>query len=204
MNFLKITKLFALCAVCVLAMTACSDKKEEGQKEPVEQDPYVGLKSLETLFSICPNEDFIEIADVTCTVTDYDGKSKTYKLGKGNVIEVVLVANQPVDPDRWGGMTRAPWINLPKTATAVVEVKPKEDFTPDPERDYNIRLLIDGMMTAYNNFGIAISEKVATNTLEKTFPAGEGLDEWIEATFPFELGFKCEFANDTFKVSQIK
>lgn len=203
MNFLKITKLFALCAVCVLAMAACSDKKEEVQKEPVEQDPYIGLQALKSVFFVYPTEELREVADVTCTITDYYGKSKTYKLNKDNVVEVNLVAEQPEDPNLWGGMTRAGWINLPVTATAVVEVKLKDGFTPDPERDYNFSIQIDGMMTAYNNFGNVISEKTAPLTMEKSFPAGEGLIEWVEGTFPFDLGFKCEFVNNTFKVSQL-
>ena len=124
----------------------------------------------------------------------------------GNVRQrtVEIISTQPDDPNLFGGMTRAPWINLPVTASMTVNATLKSDFTPDPERDYNIEIQIDGMMTAYSSYGNELSEKRAPKTITKSFKAGEGLTEWVGETFPYIVEFKCEFVNNKFQVTQVK
>ena len=203
MNFWRFTKLFALGLMCCLTMAACS--KDDEEKKPVpeeEKDPYYELNCLDTQFYVIPNQELREIADITCEVVDYNGNKKTYDLSKNNIIHVTVDAYQPDIPDLFGGMTRAPWINLPVTAKATVKFAFKEGFTPDPEREYNISMQIDGMMTAYNSFNNVLSEETSLFKKEDTFSA-ESLAEWAEATFPYEFGFKCEFVNNKFKVTKL-
>ena len=204
MDFWRFTKLFALGLMCCLTMAACSkDDDENKQSTPEEEkDPYYELNYLETQFYVIPNQELCEIADITCEVVDYNGSKKTHKPNKNNVIEVTVDATQPDIPDLWGGMTRAPWINLPVTAKATVKLSFKDGFTPDPEREYNISMQIDGMMSAYNSFKNPLSEDTSLYKVEDTFSA-ESLGEWVEATFPYELGFKCEFVNNKFKVTKL-
>ena len=206
MEFLRFTKLFALCIACCFAMAACSDDKEESQPEQpeVERDPYYLMETLKTSFFVYPNAELREIATITCDITDHNGNKKTYKLNKNNVVEVEIISTQPDDPNLFSGMTRAPWINLPVTASMTVNATLKSDFTPDPECDYNIEIQIDGMMTAYSSYGNELSEKRAPKTITKTFEAGEGLTEWVGETFPYIVEFKCEFVNNKFQVTQVK
>lgn len=202
MEFLRFTKLFALCIACCLAVVACSDDKEEGQPEQpeVERDPYYELQYLETMFSIIPNPELIAMADVSCTVVDYDGSSKTYTLDKNNVIDVSVTAEQPDDPDLYS-VTRAPWINLPVTAKATINVTFKVGFTPDAESEYDISIQMDGMMTAYNSFGNVLAQDKSLKKIEQKF-SGAALSELLESTFPYGIGFKCEFVNGKYKVTK--
>ena len=79
---------------------------------------------------------------------------------------------------------------------------PKQSFAPDAERTYNLSLRVDGMMVACNNFGYEYGRETSLNTFEKSFPAGEGIGEWMDEVMPCSFGFKCEFVNNTFKVTK--
>ena len=206
MEFLRLAKLLALSLVCCLSMAACSkDSDDSGAKEPEDPDPYYMLEKLDASFSVIANEDVAEIADVSCVVTDFKGESKSYKLNKNNHIEVNLSAKQPTDPDKYtSSMTRAPWINLPTTAKIEVNMSLKQGFTPDPERTYDLSLRVDGVMVACNSFGNEFGHETSLNTFEKSFPAGEGIGEWMDEVMPCSFGFQCEFVNKTFKVTKTK
>ena len=135
MEFLRLAKLLALSLVCCLSMAACSkDSDDSGAKEPEDPDPYYMLEKLDASFSVIANEDVAEIADVSCVVTDFKGESKSYKLNKNNIIEVSVTAEQPSDDSWMSEMTRAAWINLPVTTKIEVNMTPKQNFAPDPER----------------------------------------------------------------------
>ncbi len=204
MEILRIAKLLAISLVCCLSMAACSkDSDDSGAKEPEEPDPYYMLETLDASFSVIPNEELVEIADISCVVTNFEGESKSYKLNKNNHIEVNLSAEQPTDEDKYSSsMTRAPWINLPVTAKIEVNMTPKQSFAPDAERTYNLSLRVDGVMVACNSFGYEYGRETSLNTFEKSFPAGEGIGEWMDEVMPCSFGFKCEFVNNTFKVTK--
>lgn len=208
MDFLRITKLLALSMICCLAMAACSDDKEESGDQPnnqeEERDPYYLMQYLETMVFVSPNDELREVADVTCVITDYKGVSKTYKLNKSNVIEEYITAEQPDDPNLYGSMTRAPWINLPVTCKAVVNVALKSDFVPDPERDYNLSIRIDAMMTAYNSFGNILAQQKSPYDEAVTITGGDAISEWIGNSFPYQIEFKCEFVNNDFRITKVK
>lgn len=205
MEFLRLAKLLALSLVCCLSMAACSkDSDDSGAKEPEDPDPYYMLEKLDASFSVIANEDVAEIADVSCVVTDFKGESKSYKLNKNNIIEVSVTAEQPSDDSWMSEMTRAAWINLPVTTKIEVNMTPKQNFAPDAERTYNLSLRVDGVMVAYNSFGNEFGHETSLNTFEKSFPAGEGIGEWMDEVMPCSFGFKCEFVNNTFKVTKTK
>lgn len=184
-------------------MAACSkDSDDSGAKEPEEPDPYYMLETLDASFSVIPNEELVEIADISCVVTNFEGESKSYKLNKNNIIEVSVTAEQPSDDSWKSEMTRAPWINLPVTAKIEVNMTPKQSFAPDAERTYNLSLRVDGGLIASNSFGYEYGRESTLNTFEKSFPAGEGIGEWMDEVMPCSFGFKCEFVNNTFKVTK--
>ena len=203
MEILRIAKLLAISLVCCLSMAACSkDSDDSGAKEPEEPDPYYMLETLDASFSVIPNEELVEIADISCVVTNFEGESKSYKLNKNNIIEVSVTAEQPSDDSWKSEMTRAPWINLPVTAKIEVNMTPKQSFAPDAERTYNLSLRVDGGLIASNSFGYEYGRESTLNTFEKSFPAGEGIGEWMDEVMPCSFGFKCEFVNNTFKVTK--
>lgn len=203
-GFLKIAKLLLVGALCCASMAACSKDDDDNQKtEEPDVDPHYELAMLETYFYATPSADLLEMADVKCVVTDYEGKTKTHDLNKYNMIEITVTAERPFDPDMYSG-TRSSWINLPVTAKFEIQVTPKSGVTPDPERTYEAALEMGGMMVANNNFAYALSEIKTSDSWSKSLVGGEGLSEWLGSTFPQSMGFKCEFVNGKYKTSLVK
>ena len=204
MEFLKFAKLLALSVICCISMAACSKSDDAPEPEPTpDPDPYSLLDMVAASYSVIPNADVLEVADITCVATNFDGETKSYKLGKNNEIEINYTKEQPVDPDKWtSSATRAAWINLPVGTSIEVNLTLKKDFTPDPERTYDLSLRVDGVMAASNSYGNDYSRETSINTFEQSFPAGEGIAEWFEQTLPCKFGFKCEYVNGTFKVTK--
>ena len=185
-------------------MAACSKNEEPAKSEPEpDPDPYYMLDMVAASYSVIPNADVLEVADITCVATNFEGESKSYKLGKNNEIEINYTEKQPTDPDKWTqSATRAAWINLPASTSIEVNLTLKQGFTPDPERTYDLSLRVDGVMMASNSYGYDYGRETSVNTFEQSFPAGEGIAEWFEQTLPCKFGFKCEFVNGTFKVTK--
>lgn len=206
MEFLRIAKLLALSVVCCISMAACSKSDEEPKQEPAtDSDPYYLLDMVAASYSVIPNADLLEVADITCVATNFKGETKSYKLGKNNEIEINYTEEQPSDSDKWASSaTRAAWINLPVGSSIEVNLTPKQGFTPDPERTYDLSLRVDGVMVASNSFGNEFGRESSLNTFEQSFPAGEGIAEWFKQTMPCKFGFRCEFVNGTFKVVKTK
>lgn len=203
MKFYNAAKLLFLSLVCALAMVACS-KDDDSGKSPSDDDvdPYYAMKTLNTIFHVEVSDDFKEIVDLTCVVTDYKGNKKNYTWKQDNIIEVTLSSVQPNYSDSWSVLTRAPWINLPVEAS--IELKPtmRQGLTLDAERTYKLSVAYNGRMSANNAFDYALASKDSYAAIESEFVGGEGMAEWIEEHFPSKYGFECNFANETFVITE--